>query len=343
MCRVLFGRPLLHSADFRRIAVKDGRGRSERLFRAAVSAYCSLTRPTRRDAAQLDDLVAPLYAEVSAEAKRFAAAVLSDAAIVPPGLVALLAEEAVEVATPLLLRSPVFSDVQLLALISRHGPGHARAIAARNGLHPTIAALTTMIAARLPGDASTDQGSPVAPDNDSQPQETLTMLPERRSFAKPRSEEEARRALRDMMRPAHMHDRSDEDRIYHRLRDTALTGMAALFHTVLADCFELDIRTAQAIASPSGYAPLMAALRALGLHAEQAFVIVSAVQPDAFPHPEAIRLFLERYRLLEMDEAIERIRALKADAIHDAVNRVEPGRNDNLASPPVPARILRAS
>ena len=40
-------------------------GKAERLFRAAVTAFCSLTRPSRREIAQLEDLTLPLYDSVS--------------------------------------------------------------------------------------------------------------------------------------------------------------------------------------------------------------------------------------------------------------------------------------
>ena len=46
----------MSSSDFRQIAVRADHGKAERLFRAAVTAFCSLTRPSRREIAQLEDL-----------------------------------------------------------------------------------------------------------------------------------------------------------------------------------------------------------------------------------------------------------------------------------------------
>jgi uncharacterized protein (DUF2336 family) len=44
--------------------------KADRLLRAAVTAFCDNARPTRRDAAQLDDLAGPLLACASEETLR---------------------------------------------------------------------------------------------------------------------------------------------------------------------------------------------------------------------------------------------------------------------------------
>ena len=43
-----------------------------------LSAFCSLTRPSRKNAAQLDDLTLPLYDQVNADSLRYVAAALSE-------------------------------------------------------------------------------------------------------------------------------------------------------------------------------------------------------------------------------------------------------------------------
>ncbi|RVB60875.1 hypothetical protein EN895_24475, partial [Mesorhizobium sp. M7A.F.Ca.CA.002.03.2.1] len=55
------GVSFVSSSDFRQIAVRKDSGKAERLFRAAVSAFCSLTRPSRREIGQLEDLTLPLF------------------------------------------------------------------------------------------------------------------------------------------------------------------------------------------------------------------------------------------------------------------------------------------
>jgi uncharacterized protein (DUF2336 family) len=58
---------------------------------------------------------------------------------------------------------------------------------------------------------------------------------------------------------------------------------------------------------------LLTALRALDIGEDKAFLIAVAVFPSNFPHPQAIRLFLDRYRLLHREAALERVKLWKAD------------------------------
>src|SRR5690606_16242891 len=108
------------SSDFRQITIRSDAQRAERLFRASVSAFCSLPRPSRREIAQLEDLALPLFDLVSVEAKRYVAAALSECAYPPAGLFRRLCDETVDIAAPLLIRSAALSDVDLIALIGRH-------------------------------------------------------------------------------------------------------------------------------------------------------------------------------------------------------------------------------
>src|SRR5690606_156691 len=106
-----------------------------------------MARPTRRETAQLDDLAVPLLASVSEETLRFAAATLSDSPYAPPTLVRRLCDMPVEICAPLLMRSPILTGIDLVALIGRHGLPHARAIAARQGLDSRIVRLIASLGA----------------------------------------------------------------------------------------------------------------------------------------------------------------------------------------------------
>ena len=128
---VAFGVVCVSSADFRDIAVKGRVHRSERLFRAAVSAFCALTRPGRSEIAQFEELGLRLIETQSRDAKRFAAAALSDAAQSSNALIHRLCDESVDICAPLLIRCRVLTDIDLIALVGRHGLPHARAIARR--------------------------------------------------------------------------------------------------------------------------------------------------------------------------------------------------------------------
>ena len=69
----------------------------------------------------------------------------------------------------------------------------------------------------------------------------------------------------------------------------------------------------------SSYAALLSALKALDLSEDRAFLIAVAVYPGEFPHPQAIRLFLDRYRLLHREAALDKVRAWKAETLSRAI------------------------
>lgn len=316
------------SSDFHQIAASGGPSRAERLFRASVSAFCSLTRPTRREIAQLEDLTLPLFDLVSVESRRFVAAALSECKSAPAGLVRRLADESVEIAAPLLIRSEVLTDIDLIALIGRHGLPHGRAIVRRAQLHPTIAKLVAALEAKQHRQPAIEEPM----DHMSQSVELLPeaaplpAMPDRRAIkVDPGAAlESAHRRLRAIMLEADAESSSLDPfgRVvaYRRLRDTALTGNQIFFQTALADTFSLDMATAGSIVQPSSYAPLMTALRALDLEEEKALLIVSAAYGSQFGNAEAIRLFLMRYRLLEQDAALERVRGWGARSAQPIVD-----------------------
>lgn len=283
-----------------------------------MSAFCSLTRPSRREIAQLEDLTLPLFETVSVESRRYVAAALSECEYAPAALVRRLCEEPVDVCAPLLVRSRALSDIDLIALIGRHGLPHARAIARRKDLNPTIAQLIkalekpTLVRVRQPepiaevaGDSA--ESAPTAPSPPKLPGSAA---------------ENARRRLRSMMLAegeATSVNPFVGSATYGKLRETALTGNAAFFQTALADALDIDFSTARALTEQSSYLSLLAALRALDLSEDRAFLITVAVYPREFPHPQAIRIFLDRYRLLHHEAALEKLRGWKAETASRAV------------------------
>ncbi|TKB33422.1 MAG: hypothetical protein E5W81_30020, partial [Mesorhizobium sp.] len=138
--------------------------------------------------------------------------------------------------------------------------------------------------------------------------------------------ETVRRRLRSMMRAESGTAIGPfvEPQTYVKLRETALTGNAAFFQTALADALEVDFSTARTLTVSHNYTPLLAALRALDLSEDKAFLITAAIYPTEFPHPQAIRIFLDRYRLLHRDAALDRLRGWKADTVSKIVRK--PGR-----------------
>lgn len=292
----------MSSADFIQIAHGGGAGRSERLFRAAVSAFCSLARPSRNDIAQLDDLAMPLFEAVSIEGRRFAAAALSECETAPPGLLRRLCNETIDIAAPLLMRSASLSDIELLGLIGRHGIGHARAIVRRRHLNPAIANIVRALVAR----------------SEIEQERSATQV---QDAEEGRPADRVRRQLRDMMQPTparrarHSAAWKQEADAYGKLRAAALTGVGHIVQTALADAFEIDRAQAGRIANAASCSTLMTGLRALDLSSEQAFVVTAAIFPRSFGHAEAVRLFLERYENLDVEAARRSVRGWRADAV----------------------------
>jgi uncharacterized protein (DUF2336 family) len=333
------------SADFRQIAIRAEPGKAERLFRATVSAFCSLTRPSRREITQLEDLTLPLFADVSVESRRYVAAALSECEYAPAALVRRLCEEPVEIAAPLLIRSRALSDIDLIALIGRHGLPHARAIARRKDLNPTIAHLIRALEKpTLVSVQRRETNAKMAP-------ESAEVVADSQQVPGAAAET-ARRRLRSMMRDAESGGATINPfagaNTYVKLRETALTGNAAFFQTALADALEVDFSTARSLTANQNYTSLLAALRALDLGEERAFLITAAVYPTAFSHPQAIRIFLDRYRLLHRDAALDSLRGWKAETLSKVIRNAGPiaanadsrkADSDNTAASPKARRV----
>jgi uncharacterized protein (DUF2336 family) len=306
------------SSDFRQIAARSDRGRQERLFRAAITAFCSLTRPSRNEIAMLEDLTLPLYDKVSAEARRFVAAALSEAEYAPVALVKKLAEESVDVAAPLLLRSRALTDVDLIALIGRRGIAHARIIARRKNLNPTIA---NLVKALNRSELRAVSSETIKGDKPMKPVTAVTAEATPATVRQPDAAAEAvRERLRAMMKPstpdvpgwvAAEFEPGPRPGSYERLKGAALTGTRELFQTALADALGIAFRQAQGLTARSTTSDLLHALKFLELPEEHAFVIVAALHPLDFGHAEAIRLFLRRYHLIHREAAADRVRGLR--------------------------------
>lgn len=304
----------MSSSDFRQIAISGETERADRLFRAAVSAFCSLTRPSRREIEQLEDLAFPLFDAVSVESKRYVAAALSECTYPPPALVRRLCDATVDIAAPLLIRSAALSDVDLIALIGRHGLPHARAIARRPGLNKTISDLVRALTASTPptntpsGPEGPGRSVPIA-SNDTP------------ASSEPKSDvDKVRQRLRAMMRSADAQDTeplviqraSAED--FGKLLSTALSGNRAFFQTALADVLEVRFQFAKSLTEDAHYTGLIPALRALELSEEQAFLLVAALFPMAVNGIQAIRTFLDHYRLCNVEAARMWLRASEETA-----------------------------
>src|SRR5690606_16918930 len=136
-----------------------------------------------------------------------------------------------------------------------HGLSHARSIAARPHLDERIANLISSI-------GNLEQN---APDK----------------------AEETRSHLRAMMKPAaetagpDMRSRWNDNRhAYKKLRIAALSGVAALFISALADVLDIPLSHAREITKADEIMHVLAAFRVRALTEEQAFLILHCLRPE---------------------------------------------------------------
>ena len=300
------------STDFRQIAIGIDEGRPERLFRAAVSAFCSLTRPTRQEIVQLDELALPLYDQVSPGSRRFVAAALSESPHAPVGLVSRLAMEDIEIAAPLLLRSTALADAALVSIIARQGLPHARAIVRRPGVDPAIAALVRALEASA------------------QSSEVAEKPAEARIETAGSQAEAVRNRLRAMMADAGASSPGSGNAdirplpaaSYKTLRKAALSGMPALFQTALADALDIRFGDAGLLMPPGGRESLKRVLAGLGLTAEQALVLATAAEPSAFDTTEAVRAFVDTFDAIGLETGRDEIRQLRSARLSALTTRL---------------------
>lgn len=278
------------SSDFRQIVIKGDTEKADRLFRAAVSAFCSLVRPSRREIAQLEDLALPLFETVSAESKRYVSAALSESSYPPEALVRRLADESVDIAAPLLIRSRALTNIDLIGLIGRHGLPHARAIARRPGLDRTIADLVRALTAASVT-REEEPAPPVASNDAAAGEQGLSEV------------ERTRTRLRALMRTAEPLPSGPEADRYGRLRDASLSGSAERVHAVLADLLGVTPLVARVIVESGSFSVLVPALSAIELSETQAYLIAALLCPDAVRGVDATRSFLDQYRKCPPDAA----------------------------------------
>lgn len=175
----------------------------------------------------------------------------------------------VEISAPVLMRSPVLTDIDLVALIGRHGLPHARAIGARKDLDERIAKLVASI-------STLEQSSPD-------------------------KAEETRNRLRAMMQPAVSDDETAAEPIleqpapYETLKAAALSGRAHEFYQALSELLQISSFHTRHIVEANERAHLLAALSVLSLSEEQAFLIWKCVRPQGLHTASAISDFIHAY------------------------------------------------
>lgn len=278
-----FGCSFLFRSGFTSSSSYRAASKADRLLRAAVVAFCANARPTRREAAQFDDLCGPLLTSASEETLRFMAATLSESPFAPPTLMRRLADLPVEISAPLLMRSPVLTPIDLLALIARHGISHARVIARRADLDQRIRLIIRTLES-----ADKNTTSPALQKSAEATRDRLrAMMQSRQDTASHDSKQEC--------------EGDDDADIYLQLRNAALRASPVTFHAVLAKALNIVPEQARIITEDTDIASLILALRALPLDEEEAFLIMQCLHPAT--DKRGIAAFLDVWQAVPRDEA----------------------------------------
>ncbi|OAP41560.1 hypothetical protein AU381_02200 [Sinorhizobium glycinis] len=105
---------------------------------ATVTGFESLRIPRKSDLKQFAELFEPLFLGSSNEARRQAAAALSQCAHVPESVALLIGSMPISIAAIFLTRSKAIPDRTLMSIIRQQGAAHANAIAHRENLSPSV-------------------------------------------------------------------------------------------------------------------------------------------------------------------------------------------------------------
>jgi uncharacterized protein (DUF2336 family) len=350
------------SQSFRALENTSSQSRKDEIVLAAVNAFASRTRPTRLEANQLEDLILPSLPFTSEQTRRMTAACLSHVPYAPLKLVLRICEESADICAPLLLRSPVLQNADLISLIDKQGLEFARIIARRLNLSQEIKNfLLTLGDRQLASIVTMEAPTEVHPEIKADPVEISVKL------------KAARDALRDMMRsnvelpvvrskPVDVSELvapatdtgpvapsagwieqplqvREPGQTAATLRRTALMGDATFFATALADAHGLTFERAKRIITRATPSELIMALHASGVTTADAFIMVTAFYPSLAKEKSEIALFLIRYEGMVHDQSLSNVRRWKAEEISQAL-RTRPA--NAAAKPILPQRELKA-
>lgn len=321
--------------QFRALEILSGSGHSahhktDDLLAAAVAGFTSLTRPGRYESQQFEDLALPLLETATPRARRQVSAILAQHDVAPRKLVLALANDSIEVAAPLLLRSPVLTTADLIDITGQHGLSHARIIARRQPVDPlllpilegfddplisqTLTAepvISTAPAAKETSIAEVQEAhyvsaAPVNKRVESKPAAPIRTAPPASVQSLPAHNLSAL-SLSSCLQPARA----------EYLIDMALLIDGNMFRTALADALDVSYARAETIIGSWPNSQLPLALKAIGLTAQDTYLILTAVLGTIHGEREQLREFVHIYRSISPEQAAAAVRRWKADDMNE--------------------------
>lgn len=314
--------------QFRALENLSGSGHSahhktDELLAAAVAGFTSLTRPGRYDSQQFEDLALPLLDTASPRARRQVSAILAQHDFAPRTLVLKLANDNIEIAAPLLLRSPVLTTADLAAICGEHGLSHARIIARRHPVDPMLLPVLDSFEDVLINQSVNTEPvlPPVAAEQDSAPEVQKMHYTSSRPVRKPTVSPQTAQVEKPVIKA---HDLEDlplaqmlRPGLAEYLIDMALLIDGNLFRTALADALDVTYNRANTIIGSWPNSQLPLALKAIGLSAQDTYMILTAVLGTIHGEREQLREFVHIYRSISQEQAASAVKRWKTDDMND--------------------------
>jgi hypothetical protein len=129
------------------MAVSNQQTRDAALLRATAELFVLDATHDRDELRRFEELATHFLGKVSAADRGFVAERISRHGDVPAAVLRLLGKDLIEIAGPILKRSPALTEFDMLAIMASTGTSHYRALASRKHLPPAVVA-----ALRLTGD-----------------------------------------------------------------------------------------------------------------------------------------------------------------------------------------------
>jgi uncharacterized protein (DUF2336 family) len=257
---------------------------------ATVTGFEGLRHPRRTDLKQFSELFDPLFSASSDEARRQAAAALSQCQHVPPSVALQIGNAPISIAAIFLTRSAAIDDVTLLQVIRAQGQAHATAIARRDNL--SVHVVDALVERRQTAVTPTKTTAPATPASsaaratDEAPQRRPEATAQDMTTAKLLREEKLRSDLKSLARVAQktgpvlpvlaplnpLHEallvrfaRSGEANLFAASLSAALYSTPELGERILLDISGQSLATT---------------LTALDMHADDSLFILCAFYPD---------------------------------------------------------------
>jgi len=240
---------------------------------ATVTGFEGLRHPRRSDLKQFAELFEPLFAASSDEARRQAAAALSQCPHVPQSVALVIGNAPISIAAIFLTRSTSISDATLMQIIRAQGQAHATAIARRDNL--SVHVVDALVERRQTANATAKTVDvPAAPEM--HPSDTAKLLREEklRSDIKalaraPKQGGPAEPAI-EPLSPLH-------EALLVRF---ARSGEANLFAASLAAALPASVELGERILLDVSGQQLAIALTALGMQPADTLFVLGALYPD---------------------------------------------------------------